>query len=138
MNSIRIAFYVVAAELAALAIVVPGAALAAQPAEEPAIVVEAPRTLPSPLPASPGEKSPFTGAQIVTTVVRISVLYGDLDLKQPESAARLMTRIQRVAHDACVTLDRLYPLSPDPDCVSRAAAKATPAAKALLAAEEEK
>jgi len=96
-------------------------------AEDQSIVVEAPRTLPP-----PADRSSFTSAPIVTTTVKISALFGDLDLTQPAAAARLMTRIERVAHDACLYLDRLYPLNPDPACVDRAVAGAAPAAKALI------
>ena len=98
-------------------------------AADKTIVVEAPRTLPP-----PPERSPYSGAPIVTTTIRISALYGDLDLTRPADAARLMTRIERVSQDACRYLDRLYPFSPDPGCVDRAVANATPAAKALIAA----
>ena len=116
--------------VAALSGATPAAAQSAQEGDGPAIVVEAPRNLPPPPRA---ERSEFTGAPVVTTIVRISALYGDLDLTQPANAARLMTRIERVARDACATLDRLYPLNPDPDCVSRAVAQTTPAAQALIA-----
>lgn len=96
-------------------------------AEDRTIVVEAPRTLPPP----PGHSS-FTGAPIITTTVKISALYGDLDLTQPAAATRLMTRIERVAQDACLHLDRLYPLNPDAGCVDRAVAGAAPAVKAII------
>ena len=95
--------------------------------EDQSIVVEAPRTLPP-----PADRNTLTGAPIVTTTVKISALYGDLDLTQPAAAARLMTRIERVARDACLYLDRLYPLNPDPACVDRAVAGATPAAQAII------
>ena len=119
------------AALAASGVLTQGGVSAQTPgsAEDQSIVVEAPRTLPP-----PADRSPFTGAPIVTTTVKISALYGDLDLSQPASAARLMTRIQRVAHDACLYLDRLFPLNPDPGCVDRAVAGAAPAAKALIEA----
>lgn len=133
MNGLKLVLCLVAAELCGS--VASGAAAQSEPpANEPEIVVEAPRTLPppSPLPATPLDRSPFTGAPIITTVVRISALYGDLDLKKPESASRLLERIERVARDACATLDRLYPLNPDPDCVGRAVAKAAPAARAVI------
>lgn len=101
------------------------------------IVVEAPRTvsLPQP-PQSPAQRSAFTGAPVVTTTVKISALYGDLDLAQADHAVRLMTRIERVAHDACGYLDRLIPFSSDRACVGRAVAQATPAAKAAIAAAQ--
>jgi UrcA family protein len=97
--------------------------------EDKGIIVEAPRNLPP-----PPERSPYSGAPVVTFTVRISALYGDLDLARSADAARLMTRIANVAHDACRYLDRLYPLSPDSDCVERAIDRATPAAQALIAA----
>lgn len=101
------------------------------------IVVEAPRTVAPPQPPqSLPQRSAFTGAPVVTTTVKISALYGDLDLAQPDHAARLMIRIDRVAHDACGYLDRLVPLSSDPACVGRAVAFATPAAKAAIAAAQ--
>jgi UrcA family protein len=97
--------------------------------EDKAIVVEAPRRLPP-----PSERSAYSGAPVVTTTVQIWALYGDLDLAKPADQARLTTRIERVARDACVYLDRLYPLSPDPECVGRAVAQAMPAADATIAA----
>lgn len=110
---------------------------AQEPVSSPEIVVEAPRTVaPPPSPQSPDQRSAFTGAPVVTTTVKISALYGDLDLAQPDHAARLMTRIDRVAHAACGYLDRLLPLSSDPGCVGRAVAQATPAAKAAIAAAQ--
>ena len=102
-------------------------------ANELEIVVEAPRSVPV-----PGERSPYTGAPIIVTTVRIPALYGDLDLAQPTDAARLMKRLDRVAHDACGQLDRLYPLNPDADCVDRAVAKATVTAKSLIATAQKK
>lgn len=109
----------------------PASAQTPSAAEDQSIVVEAPRTLPP-----PADRSSFTSAPIVTTTVKISALYGDLDLTQPAAAARLMMRIQRVAHDACLYLDRLYPLNPDPGCVDRAVSGATPAAKAIIDAAQ--
>lgn len=101
------------------------------------IVVEAPRTVAPPQPPqSPAQRNAFTNAPVVTTTVKISALYGDLDLAQPDHAVRLMTRIDRVAHDACGYLDRLLPLSSDPACVGRAVAQATPAARAAIAAAQ--
>jgi UrcA family protein len=93
------------------------------------IVVEAPRALPP-----PPVRSPYSGAPVVTMTVRISARYADLDLTRPADAARLMSRISFVARDACRYLDRLFPLSPDPDCTDRAVAGATPAARAVIAA----
>ena len=94
-----------------------------------AIVVEAPRNVP----VSEGT-SPYSGAPIAVTTVKISVLFGDLDLSNQTDGERLMTRINRVAQDACGYLDRLYPLNPDPDCVNVAVAKARTMAKAEIAA----
>lgn len=99
--------------------------------EGPVITVEAPRTLPM-----RGERNPYTGAPIVVTVVKITARYGDLNLADPADAVRLMTRLDRVAHDACNQLDRLFPLSPDPDCVSRAVANSRAKAKAVIAAAQ--
>jgi UrcA family protein len=93
------------------------------------IVVEAPRALPP-----PPVRSPYSGAPTVTMTVRTSARYADLDLTRPADAARLMTRISFVARDACRYLDRLFPLSPDPQCADRAIASATPAARAVIAA----
>ena len=95
----------------------------------PDIVIEAPRSVPVPT-----ERSAYTGAPIVVTTVRIPVWFWDLDLRDPASEPNLMFRIRRVAQDACAALDRLYPLNPDPDCVDKTVAKATPGAKALLTA----
>lgn len=131
MNSMQIASCIAAAALCGATSV---AAQSANPAEDQTIIVEAPRTVPPPAP--PADRSAYTGAPVVTTTVRISALYGDLDLAQPAHAARLMTRIERVARDACATLDRLYPLNPDPDCVNRAVAQATPGARALIASAQ--
>jgi UrcA family protein len=92
------------------------------------IVVEAPRLLPVPpenLPAEPATKALAT--------VKIFVLYRDLDLSRPADAGRLMERIARTAQQACKYLDGLYPLVNDPDCAKRAAATATPAARAAIA-----
>jgi UrcA family protein len=97
--------------------------------EGPEIVVEAPRAVPL-----EGRRSPYTGASTIVTTVKISALYGDLDLTDPQDAARLMVRLDRVAHDACEQLDRLYPLILDPDCASRAVASATVTAKSVIAA----
>ncbi|MDE8651169.1 UrcA family protein [Novosphingobium album (ex Liu et al. 2023)] len=124
---------------AALLIAVAASAAGAQPVDgsdettSSEITVEAPRAVPA-----PAERSPYSGAPIVTTTVRIQVLYGDLDLAKPEDGQRLMTRIERVAHDACAQLDRLYPFSSDANCVGAAVAKSTPTAKALIAAASAK
>lgn len=143
MKASSVAYFVIVGELCAATVAALVAGLLAQPVEgavpppdEREIVVEAPRTILPPPP--PEELAPardrFTGAPIVVTTVRISAFYGDLDLTQPASAARLMTRIERVSRDACATLDRLHPLTRDPDCVGRAVAGARPAAEALIAA----
>lgn len=99
------------------------------------IVVEAPRPIPVPTPPVPEgeERNPYSGAPLVVTTVRLPVLYGDLDLKNPADAERLMTRIDRIAQDACTYLDRLYPLSSDPECVGKSVTKAKAAAKAAIA-----
>lgn len=139
MNRSKIALSILIAELCGIAMLAVAAGASAQtpPAEEAAIVVEAPRALPLPPPA-PAERSAFTGAPSVTTTVRISALYGDLDLTQPAQAARLTTRVERVARDACATLDRLYPLNPDADCVSRTLARAMPGVEAIVAAAQKR
>lgn len=116
---------------AALSGLTPAAAQVPEPSAGQEIVVEAPRTLPA---GTPAERSAYTGAPIITTIVRITALYGDLDLTKPAHAARLMIRIRRVAHDACATLDRLHPLNPDPECVPRAVTNAMPAVQAVIAA----
>jgi UrcA family protein len=93
------------------------------------ITVEAPRSVPVPV-----ERSPYTGAAISTTTVRMPVLYGDLDLTTLRDADRLMLRIHNGARDACIQLDRLYPLNPDDSCVDKAVENARPAAAAAIAA----
>lgn len=93
------------------------------------IIVEAPRSVPLPV-----ERSPFTGAPIVTSTVRIPVLFDDLDLTQPRDQARLMTRVERVARDVCRELDRIHPFSPDPDCPSKAIGSGETAARAAISA----
>ncbi|RYE58950.1 MAG: UrcA family protein [Rhizobiaceae bacterium] len=136
MNGLKIAFYISVTELCGIAILAIGTGAMAQtpaPAEDAAIVVEAPRLLSLPTP-SPLERSAYTGALTVTTTVRISALYGDLDLNQAPNVARLNARVERVARDACATLDRLYPLNPDADCVSRTVAGSAPGVQAIVAA----
>lgn len=124
---------------AATALLAGLAATAVHAAQDPGpsaeIVVEAPRTVAA-TPLSSSQRSAFTGAPVITTTVKIAALYGDLDLAQPEHAARLMTRLDRVAHDACEYLDRLLPLSSDPTCIGRAVAQATPAARAAISAAQ--
>ena len=93
------------------------------------IIVEAPRSIPL-----PRQRSSFTGAPIVVTTVQIPVRYDDLDLTKPADRTRFMTRIERVAEDACKELDWLHPLAPDQDCVRKTAAKAAVAANATIAA----
>ena len=117
--------------LAMLVAVVPCVAVAQteDAAAGPEIVVTAPRSVPVQV-----ERSPYTGAPVLVATVKIPVRFGDLDLKDPASPGRLFTRIRRVAQDACAQLDRLYPLSPDPNCVDNAIADARPAAEKLLAA----
>lgn len=122
------------AAMLAGATLAPGAA--AQPtigAHGPEIVVEAPRSVPL-----RGERSPYTGAPVVVTTVKIPALYGDLDLAKPADAARLMKRLERVARSACLQLDQLYPLDPDPECVHRAVSGATASAKTAIAAAKAK
>jgi UrcA family protein len=80
----------------------------------------------------------YTGAPIVVTTVRIPALYGDLNLARPADAARLTTRLNRVAHDACAQLDQLYPLIPDEECVSRAVRGANPQVRAAIAKAQKK
>lgn len=95
------------------------------------IVVEAPRS--APLPPTAG-RDPYSGAPVVVTTVRITALYGDLDLTSPTDVARLRSRIEHVAQAACRQLDRLQPLGSDPQCVSTAVAKTRPALDAAVAA----
>lgn len=98
--------------------------------EAPAIVVEVPRER-----AIETERSPYTGAAVMVSTMRIPVRYGDLDLKREADVERLMVRIDRVAHDACMQLDVLYPLDRDPDCIRRASANGRKAAEAMLAGQ---
>lgn len=95
------------------------------------IVVEAPRSAPI---QPTGERDPYTGAQVITTTVRITARYGDLDLTKPADAERLRSRVEHVAQAACRQLDKLQPFSPDPACVGMAVAKARPAVDAAIAA----
>jgi UrcA family protein len=69
-----------------------------------------------------------------TISLRLIVLYTDLDLKTETGTARLMTRIDSAARDACKYLDRLYPLDPDKACIDAAVASARPQADAAIAA----
>lgn len=93
------------------------------------ITVEAPRSVPMRI-----ERNPYTGAAIAVTTVRMSVLYGDLDLTAPRDADRLMLRVRNVARDACKQLDRLFPLDPDETCIDKAVDNAAPLATAAIAA----
>jgi len=93
------------------------------------ITVEAPRSVPMPV-----ERSPYTGAAIAVTTVRMTVLYADLDLATARDADRLMLRIRNVARDACKQLDRLYPLNPDENCIDSTVEKAAPLGQAVIAA----
>lgn len=93
------------------------------------ITVEAPRSVPVPV-----ERSPYTGAAVAVTTVKMSVLYGDLDLTTGRDAERLMERIHNVARDACRQLDRMLPLAPDVECAGKAAANAQAIAEATIAA----
>jgi UrcA family protein len=108
----------------------PGAAIAqtVDAAKGGEIVVEAPRSLPIVV-----GRSPYSGAPIVVVTVKIPVHYYDLDLKDPASAPRLMKRVERVAHDACAELDRLYPHISDASCVDKAIANGRVAARAAIA-----
>lgn len=106
-----------------------GQAFAADEPTGDQIVVEAPRRLPVPV-----DRSPYSGAPIAVTTIKMSVLFGDLDLSREADAESLLYRIDRVAQDACRYLDRLYPLNPDPDCMGAAVAKAKATAKAEIAA----
>lgn len=100
------------------------------------IVVEAPRPIPVPTPPAPppGEQNTYIGAPVIVTTVRLPVLYNDLDLKNPADADRLMTRIDNIAQDACKYLDRLYPLTADPECFQKSVGKAKAAAKVAIEA----
>ncbi|WP_338466824.1 UrcA family protein [Novosphingobium sp. ZN18A2] len=91
------------------------------------ITVEAPRLV-----KRPAAKEAHTGAEFMSTTVAIPVLYSDLDLTKDSDAERLMARIERVATDACRELDRVYPLDPDPDCITRAAGNAQQSAREAI------
>lgn len=121
--------------LAVAALSYAGGAAGQEPAADGTdeIIVEAPRAVPL-----PGERSPFTGAPIVTSTVRIPVFYHDLDLGRPSDEARLMTRVRRVAQDVCRELDRIHPFNPDADCLGKAVASGTAAAKAAVSAAKGK
>jgi UrcA family protein len=117
--------------LAAAGFLVVAAAATAQPADEDAantITVIAPRAV------TPQVRRSVPDRGAVTVTIRISVLYGDLNLAKPTDGARLMTRIRSAARDACRHLDRLYPLVVDRSCADNAVASATPRANALIAA----
>jgi len=119
------------ATAAILALGSPALAQGSAPAEGKEIVVEAPRTAPA-----PGKRDPYSGAPMITTTVRITALYGDLDLTRPADAARLRSRIERVAQAACRQLDTMQPFTPDPACVGTAVARARPAVAAAIAAAD--
>lgn len=105
---------------------------AADAAEDSAIVVEAPRSLPDPI-----ERGQYSGAPLAVMTIRMPVLYSDLDLKNPADADRLMTRIDRIAVDACKYLDKLYPLTPDQDCAKKSVTQARAVAKDLISAAQQ-
>lgn len=115
--------------VALIAVATPAFAAQPEPTDDGEIVVEAPRSLPAPT-----ERSPYSGAAIVVTTVRIQALYGDLDLTTAKDVARLRTRIGRVAQDACRQLDRLHPFAPDPDCVAKALTRTEPAVQRAITA----
>jgi UrcA family protein len=96
----------------------------------PEIVVEAPRSVPVPIPEA---RSEYTGATISVTTVKMPVLYGDLDLNSAKGADSLMSRVHWVAVAVCGQLDRLYPFNPDANCVKSAVVKVTPSARATIA-----
>ncbi|MDE2562155.1 MAG: UrcA family protein [Sphingomonadales bacterium] len=96
-------------------------------APDETIVVEAPRQV-----KTPESAEPFARQGFMATTVRIPVLYSDLDLARDSDGVRLMNRIERVAADACRELDRVYPLDPDPECISRAEISGRKAAQAVI------
>lgn len=108
-----------------------GTAAAQDARPEAEITVEAPRSVPVPV-----ERSSYTGAAVAVTTVRMSLLYGDLDLSTTRDAERLMTRVRYVARDACRELDRLLPFAPDEACISKTVANAKPLAEAAIAAAQ--
>lgn len=112
----------------ALAAGVPPAAAQSQDATD-VITVEAPRSVPVPV-----EPNAYSGSAVAVTTVRMSVLYGDLDLSAQKDVERLMLRVRNVARDACKALDRLYPLDPDETCTDKAVANAAPLAFAVIEA----
>ena len=110
----------------------PSIAQAPETDEDSSIVVEAPRSLPDPI-----ERGKYTGAPLAVMTIRMPVLYSDLDLKNPADAERLITRIDRIAADACKYLDKLYPLNPDADCAKKSVTKAHATAQELISAAKE-
>jgi len=134
--------HLVAATLATASSCLGGGFAVAQPVNEPAppaaeaeseIIVEAPRRVPVP---GESRRDSFTGAPVAVTTVQMQLLYGDLDLATAQGAESLMVRLERVSQDACRALDRLYPLNPDPECVAKTLARATPHAKSAIAAAQ--
>ncbi len=115
--------------LAAMALVPSGLASAEQAAVDdgPIITVTAPRKVASPVRPRSREHSPKA---LIT--LEISVRYADLHLADPADAARLMDRVESAARDACRYLDRVYPLDPDKECISRAVADSSPRAQAVI------
>ncbi len=107
---------------------VPPAAAQSQDATD-VITVEAPRSVPVPV-----ERNAYSGSAVAVTTVKMSVLYGDLDLSAQKDVERLMLRVRHVAREACKALDRLYPLDPDETCTDKAVANATPLAFAVIEA----
>ena len=97
MNRTDISGFAVKAFVAMAALsAVHGTSIAQEAGAEPEsdIVVEAPRPVPvpTPVPNPPvpdGEKSPYSGAPVIVTTVRLPVLYSDLNLKNPADAERL-------------------------------------------------
>jgi UrcA family protein len=113
-----------------LALLAPGGAIAQETIEGASgseIVVEAPRTVPVPV-----ERSPYTGAAIAVISIKLPVFYMDLDLTTEGDRASLHTRIENVARDACRYLDRMYPLTSDPQCADKAVGRAKAAAIAAI------
>ena len=105
------------------------AAQSADAAATDEIVVVAPRTV-----TDQFQPSVPDAVAKATISLRLIVLYTDLDLKSETGTARLMTRIDSAARDACKYLDRLYPLDPDTECIDAAVASARPQADAAIAA----